>query len=216
MSEFAAILTAGIMTVRGGPSPHGLRSFLRERTSESHRHLDASFASFGDAPMARDYHRFIRMNLVAHRALAAFLSGSSSSVTDELAASIDADLARLESDAVSMDLDCPARATFHLGTFEAPEAAGIGYVLDGSKLGAKFIHRKLGKASLLRPEGSLTASFLAAAFLRPGAIGQTPADLSEDNSTRERAASAALATFALFARSIDLAAAVRGEEQPSQ
>lgn len=215
MNEISIFTPNDDAKTRGGPTADGLRSYLRSQTAKAHAQLDARFASIAARPEASDYHRFVLMNLTAYRGLSAFLAGQSDEMAPDLKTSVDADLQRLETDAAAMGLDGPATADFVLAPYGPTEAAGVAYVLDGSKLGARFIHRRLEKAGMTAPRSGISAEYLDAAFDAP-AMGTSSNALAAEAGAYERAAEAALATFVLFERSLDRVVAARQEEQTSR
>ncbi|TFF21994.1 hypothetical protein E3C22_15200 [Jiella endophytica] len=215
MNEISVFTTNGDAKTRGGPAADGLRSYLRSRTAKAHAQLDARFASIAARPEASDYHRFVLMNLTAYRGLSAFLAAQSIETAPDLKTSVDADLQRLETDAAAMGLDGTATADFVLAPYGPTEAAGVTYVLDGSKLGARFIHRRLEMAGMIAPRSGISTEFLGAAFDAP-AMGTSSDALAAVAGAYESAAEAALATFALFERSLDRVVAARREEHLSR
>ncbi|MBP0616778.1 biliverdin-producing heme oxygenase [Jiella mangrovi] len=227
MNEFAALTVTDMPRIRRTIGSDDLRTFLRARTADGHARLDGRLGAVASAPTADDHHRFILMNLVAYRALSRFVSSRSHGETGPVAAMTKAGLDRLENDARSMGIDCDGQLGFDLPSYQTPEAAGLAYVLEGSKLGAKVIHRRLVKAGLLAPETGISAVFLASAFEptdrapadRPGPMpifAALASQVEDEDGPRGRAVNAAIATFALFERSLDHVVATRDKKESSR
>lgn len=218
MNDFAATRTIGTTATSTGPEPGGLRAFLRVHTAERHARLDARFADFAGPRTVESYRRFIAMNLLAHRELSAFFATIHDVAATGLKTSIATNLRHLEADRATMDLDCPRDCSFSLFPCETSEVAGLAYVLDGSRLGARFIYRRLEKAGVLGPQdGEVSTRFLRSAFDRD-ATSPEGFDISgaEDPEVKERSLAAALATFALFERCLDRIVAHERGQEPSR
>lgn len=211
----------------GRPTIRSLRQLLRVGTSEHHARLDRFFDGMTAADDADLYHRFIRMNhrchavleplLADHPALAAVAGANR---RDNLLPALDADMRRME-------LRPLEAVAFPLRPIGLPEAAGIVYVLDGSRLGARFIHRDFlargliptcGDRSLspqvgmIRQWAGISTAYLEAAALADG-FRDRMIDLSaviRSARHRARALAAASAAFALFE------AAIAGCSPPSE
>ncbi|MCE7028650.1 biliverdin-producing heme oxygenase [Jiella avicenniae] len=217
MNEFAAIRTIGSTAISTPPGPDALRSFLRDHTAESHARLDNRFGAFAGPRTVESYRRFVAMNLLAHRALSAFFTDARVSAATPLQTSVRTNLMHLEADRAAMDLDCATACEFFVETLGAAEIAGLTYVLDGSRLGARFIHRRLEKAGALDSQGGeASARFLRSAFDRDGAGPHGIETPGADVETKERALAAALATFALFERCLDRIVAHEVGKEPSR
>ncbi|ORE95028.1 biliverdin-producing heme oxygenase [Aurantimonas sp. 22II-16-19i] len=216
MSETPVFTTSTIATARQGRIPDELRTYLRAHTAASHARLDSRFEALGANPTLADYQRFILMNLVAYRALSTFLQDPSDDRA-ALAEAVESNRERLEGDAAAMDLGSPAKTLFTLEPFGAAETIGLAYVLDGSKLGARFIHRRLEKAGLLAHGQGAAQRFLASAFVDDGplaAVATGPMPAGETK--KQRAMQGALVTFGLFERSLDIADRAQERTMPAR
>ncbi len=225
MNEFAALNTIDTTAIPPGIESTALRRFLRAHTAEVHGRLDASFGDFSGAEIVANYHRFVQMNLLAHHGLAAFFEvvGAADTVSEAadaaLKQSIEFSLTCLEDDCATMALDCPPAHGFDLSPCEISEMAGLAYVLDGSRLGARFIFRRLEKAGLLG-DGDVAVS---SRYLRSSFDGHGRGPLAfdvisqeEDSVIEERALKAALAAFDLFERSLHRVVLHEGGKEPVQ
>ena len=223
MNEFAASRTIGTTAIQQGADPGALRQFLRAHTAEVHERLDARFGDFAGPQTVPSYQRFIRMNLLAHHGLAAFFEvvGVAETVPDAAEAtliqSIESSLNHLEDDCAAMQLNCPPTRGFALAPCEISELAGLAYVLDGSRLGARFIYRRLEKSGLVgEDESEVSSRYLRSTFEEkdraPGAFDII--SRMEDAVVEERALTAALSTFTLFERSLDLVVAHEDGKEP--
>ncbi|HEX2017640.1 MAG TPA: biliverdin-producing heme oxygenase [Aurantimonas sp.] len=177
-----------------------LRALLREGTSIAHQRLDLGFAGMTDADDVSQYHRFIRMNHACHARLEPLLERMADQASAPFLARRQSLLPALVADMRSMDLTPVDTGLLPVCRTGLPEAAGLIYVLDGSRLGARFIHRQfIGKDLGSRWPGASSA-YLAGAS-GPDAFGDRMAALSDRVATttaRERALAAAQAAFALF------------------
>lgn len=217
MNDFAAFTTIGTThdgtTIATGADHDPMRSFLRARTAAAHARLDAKFELRGEAGAVHSYHRFILMNLVAHRGLSEFLSTISDADAAPLKRRVETNRRHLENDGAAMRIACPGAAAFALEACERAEMAGLAYVLDGSKFGARFIYRSLEKAGALGQPTDVSTQFLQAAFAH-GPIDPTPAEIGADAPrAKQRALQAALASFALFEDSLDRVVAHEGVKE---
>ena len=212
MNELSTVTLNGDIAIAELPAPDELRAFLRAHTRESHSRLAAHFASLGSHPTIEDYHRFILMNLVAYRALSSFLAWPGAAAAS-MSTLIDDNRCRLEADTAQMHLDCRASIEFAIEPYGRAEAFGLAYVLNGSRLGGRFIHRRLQKAGLF--EAGLAESFLTATFERdetaPAAFDPT---IGSGEGYDRRALEAATATFDLFERALDCVMRTRGAKGP--
>ncbi|RIY00055.1 hypothetical protein D3218_12190 [Aureimonas flava] len=96
---------------------------------------------FGDAT-GQLYRRFIAMNLAAHEAIEPVLAASPLGPAEAGEASADRlDAARR--DARALGIEAPAAPDFPLPSPDLFEAFGIAYVLEGSRLGAKYMSRAI-------------------------------------------------------------------------
>jgi heme oxygenase len=121
----------------------GLRDRLREATAAAHHDLDAEFATF-DLTSRNDYRRFLEANAAALLPLEAALerAGVSRLFSDWPERSrrdaIATDLARLGGAIRPMDDIAPLGRDGVLGTM---------YVLEGSRLGAKYLLRMIARSA---------------------------------------------------------------------
>ncbi len=150
------------------------------------------------------YQRFIAMNFAAHSVLEPLLDGHAG-----LDATIGANprtvlLPALAADMQQMGLRPATPIPFPVGPVGLPEAAGIAYVLDGSRLGARFIHRDFVARGLARRWPGISSAYLEAAALADS-FRDRMIDLSaaiRGAPHRVRALAAANAAFALFEAAI--------------
>jgi len=196
----------------GRSSAPSLRQLLRSGTTDRHAALDRIFEGMTEAPGPGLYQRFIAMNYAAHSALEPLLDGHV-----ELDATIGSNsrtilLSALASDMRQMGLHPAATIPFPVRPVGLPEAAGIAYVLDGSRLGARFIHRDFLARGLARRWPGISTAYLEAAARADG-FRDRMNDLSVAIYAaphRARALAAANAAFALFE------AAIAGFPHPSE
>ncbi|NDV86138.1 hypothetical protein GTW51_05420 [Aurantimonas aggregata] len=177
-----------------------LRAVLREATETPHRRLDRHFADMTGACDAGGYHRFIRMNHACHAAIEPVLAGIGQRLDDRLITRREPLLVSLAEDMRAMDLDPVLAEPLILDRPDLPEAAGLIYVLDGSRLGARFIHREFIAKDLARRWPGISTAYLASAA-GPDAFGDRMAALSDrvvSQTARRRAIAAAQAAFAVF------------------
>lgn len=194
--------TRPVEKLRAGPPPGGpsLRALLREGTATRHQRLDVSFAGMTDADDARQYHRFIRMNHACHACLEPLVATLADRLGEPTLAERQPLLNALASDMQSMGLAPVDAGRLGVDATDLPAAAGLVYVLDGSRLGARFIHREFIQKDLARRWPGISAAYLAAAS-GADAFGDRMAGLSdrvESQRARDRAIATAQAAFALF------------------
>ncbi|WAJ28837.1 biliverdin-producing heme oxygenase [Antarcticirhabdus aurantiaca] len=139
--------------------PAALRAHLREGTRAAHEALDARFSGMTEEAGPESYRRFVAMNAAAFADLVPRLLASALAARPEAVAPLVASLAALEADRAAMDLDALGAPEASAPASAAPgldEAVGIAYVLEGSKLGARYMHRRLlqRRAAELWPEAS--------------------------------------------------------------
>ena len=121
----------------------GLRERLRDATAAAHRELDAQLSSF-DLTVLTGYRRFLQASAGALLPLEAALvaAGVTNMFPDwperSRGAAITADLGRLGGDAPSPVSVPPLTPGGLLGTM---------YVLEGSRLGAKFLLKEVAEAA---------------------------------------------------------------------
>lgn len=196
----------------GRSSTPSLRQFLRSGTTDRHAALDRFFEGMTEASGPGLYQRFIAMNHAAHAALEPLLDGHAG-----LDATIGSNsrtilLPALAWDMRQMGLRPAATIPFPVHPVGLPEAAGIAYVLDGSRLGARFIHRDFLARGLARKWPGISTAYLEAAALTDG-FRDRMIDLSatiRGAPHRDHALAAANAAFALFE------AAIAGVSPPSE
>jgi heme oxygenase len=142
---FGNFMLAGALDVSTpvGRSFPGLRERLRDATSAAHRALDGQLCAF-DLTVLSGYRRFLQASAGALLPLEAALieAGVARMFPDwperSRSAAIAADLGRLGSAAQSMVSISPLTRSGVLGTM---------YVLEGSRLGAKFLLRTVADAA---------------------------------------------------------------------
>jgi len=182
-----------------GRSFPGLRQRLRDATAAAHRELDAQLSSF-DLTAFSGYRRFLQASAGALLPLEAALvhAGVTKMFPDwhERARSeaIAADLDRLGGDAQSTVSVPPLTRSGVLGTM---------YVLEGSRLGAKFLLKTVADASDPRI-GQATAYLSHGAGKRLWQSFLSKLQ-SEEACDEDEAIEAACAAFAAFERAADRA-----------
>jgi heme oxygenase len=190
---------ASDVSIQVGRSFPGLRERLRDATAAAHRELDAQLSSF-DLTVLSGYRRFLQASAGALLPLEAALvdAGVARMFPDWLersrGAAIAADLGQLGSAAQPTVSVPPLTRSGMLGTL---------YVLEGSRLGAKFLLKmvadagdpRIGEATAYLSHGAgqrLWQSFLAKLA-------------SEQACDEDEAIEAACAAFAAFERAADRA-----------
>ncbi|KAB0680399.1 biliverdin-producing heme oxygenase [Aureimonas leprariae] len=126
------------------PEP-SLRSRLRAETRPAHERLDASFAGLAEGDPT-DYGLFLRMNEACHGAIEPLLAASPLAAARPRSAAGDLHAAAL-ADVEAMRLRRIVPAAFPLAKPTLAQSLGIAYVVEGSKLGARQILRRLRKAA---------------------------------------------------------------------
>lgn len=184
------------------PSSSGPASSLRDRlradTREAHEALDASFAGMFSDSTGAAYRRFIAMNLAAHAAIDPILATSLPAAPWEGEAPADRlDAARR--DARALGLEPEATPAFPLPRPDLFQALGIAYVLEGSRLGAKYMLRAIKRdepsGDAWWPTHYLEASSDARPFTR--LLDRMTAERADEADIR-RAVEAADTTFRFF------------------
>lgn len=177
----------------------GLRDRLRDATATAHRELDAQLSSF-DLSVVAGYRRFLRASAGALLPLEAALetAGVARMFPDwperSRSAAIAADLGRLGSAAQPPVLVPPLTSGGLLGTM---------YVLEGSRLGAKFLLKEVADAADPRiREATLYLSHGAGKRLWQSFL---PKLHSEEVSDEDELIEAARAAFAAFEQAADRA-----------
>ena len=183
-----------------GVDPGALRRMLRSATVEVHAALDERFAGLGwDSAFA--YHAFVRMNDACHRVLEPWL--------DPHLDPHEHGLRRQFSEPLMRDMDAmrlaqlPAPALPFETTADVAEAAGVVYVLDGSRLGARVIARQLEKD----PSAAHLSLEYVRAAATPGPVFAALDRLASrlEESDIGRTIEAASRTFALFGTTCEYA-----------
>ncbi len=123
------------------PAP-SLRDRLRADTREAHEALDASFAGMFSDPEGAHYRRFIAMNLAAHEAIEPVLAASPLGLMEDGTPETPR-LRAARQDARQLGLPDISPGRFPLPAPDLAEAFGIAYVLEGSRLGAKYMSRAI-------------------------------------------------------------------------
>ena len=161
---------AAAQTVSGGEAPldaaQAFRQRLRAATGARHAALDRRFAGIEAGRDAGLYHRFIRVSDAVHRTLEPILAASP--LPDRMGGWSGRERAAvLALDLRAMGLKPLAAPPFAIPAPRLPEAIGIAYVLEGSRLGARMMHRSLAP----RAGHALSLRYLASAeetdFFRP-------------------------------------------------
>jgi heme oxygenase len=198
LRAFGNFMLAGALDVstQVGLSLPGFRERLRDATAAAHRDLDAQLTSF-DLTVFSGYRQFLQASAAALLPLEAALeqAGVVEAFPDWSERSrstvIITDLARLGSSVPPLVSVAPLTASGVLGTM---------YVLEGSRLGAKFLLKtvadavdpRIGEATAYLGHGAgkrLWQSFLA--------------KLSEQTCDEDEAIAAACDAFAAFERAAD-------------
>ncbi|GMO36908.1 biliverdin-producing heme oxygenase [Bradyrhizobium sp. TM233] len=141
-------MLAGVSDVSTQVNPGfpGLRERLRDATAAAHRELDAQLSSF-DLTVLAGYRRFLQASAGALLPLEAALvaAGVARIFPDwperSRSAAIAADLGRLGS---------AARSTVSVPPLTPSGMLGTMYVLEGSRLGARFLLKEVAEAADLR------------------------------------------------------------------
>lgn len=139
------------MNVQGSQSPQSrgsdtARFRLRRETRESHAVLDATFASMLERSDYAAYRRFIQVSHACHAAIEACLHESA--LPDLIAGWTGRSrMSALETDRRAMGIAPLEVGEFHLSPNDSAGAFGAAYVLEGSRIGAKFIARHMREAA---------------------------------------------------------------------
>lgn len=194
------------MSVDAHASPR-LRFRLRAETQSQHEALDRSFAGLLPVPEIAAYRHFLRMNHAAHGGVEAWLAATP--LTEWLPEWPEwSRLPDLEADMDVMGLAPVALPPFTPGTGGLPEAVGVAYVLEGSRLGAVFMHRAFEKAgaSARMPGASFRYLRCSGEGKRFSHLTARMDDLAFTQEETERSTGAARSTFDYFMRARDDAA----------
>lgn len=129
----------------GSAAPVRLREHLKRETDPQHRRLDLAFADVATSPQA--YARFISMNHAAHEVLEPVVEAGAQRFP--LLAPFTPMRGYLDEDRRALGLPLQ---TVTPSTFEEDDlfltAIGILYVLEGSRLGARFIRHRIEQNSV--------------------------------------------------------------------
>lgn len=186
------------VATRVNPGFPGLRERLRDATAAAHRELDAQLSSF-DLTVLAGYLRFLQASAGALLPLEAALveAGVADLFPDwperARSAAIAADLGRLGS---------AARSSVSVPPLTPSGIFGTMYVLEGSRLGAKFLLRELADAT--DPRITQAISYLghgAGKRLWQSFLSK----LESEECDEAEAIAAARIAFAAFERAADLA-----------
>jgi heme oxygenase (biliverdin-IX-beta and delta-forming) len=182
----------GVKTARS----FGLRDRLREATTADHRELDTRFAAF-DLLDSVGYRRFLQASAAALLPLEAALEDSG-------VAGIFGDWAqRARSATIIADVERLGGSIlpFHrIGTLNRARLFGVLYVLEGSRLGARFLLRMIERAA--DPEIHAATAYLrhgAGQALWPNFLAKLEAEAATSCDCSETIAGARWA-FAMFAQ----------------
>lgn len=194
-------MLAGVSNVATQVNPGfpGLRERLRDATAAAHRELDAQLSSF-DLTVLAGYRRFLQASAGALLPLEAALVEAR--VADLFpdwpertrSAAITADLGRLGS---------AVQSTVSVPPLTSSGMLGAMYVLEGSRLGAKFLLRELAEAT--DPRIAQATSYLshgAGKRLWQSFLSRLE---SEESCDEVEAIAAARIAFAAFERAADRA-----------
>ncbi|MCQ8783637.1 biliverdin-producing heme oxygenase [Aurantimonas sp. CSK15Z-1] len=187
-----------------------LRHRLRDETRPAHEALDGCFVGMDDPAGRATYERFLVMNHACHWRLEPMLEQS------ELATFLPEIAARARRGALSEDLAAMRLTPLEPLAFalppDLPHAIGAAYVLEGSRLGGRFIHRRFKQLRLSEVWTGLSQRFLAlgeepdffrAFMTRIDSLTMSP---TQSNACVEAAAS----VFGYFTRTAD---AVRARDE---
>lgn len=189
---------AGAPADRPAAGDETLRDRLRAETREPHEALDARFAAMMGGERAV-YARFLAMNRDAHAALEPLLARSPLGETWRA----DGRLAAARRDCDALGLAEPAAPSrFERAELTRAEAFGVAYVLEGSRLGAKFLLRGLARdpARNSMPTHYLQASSDAGPF---AGLLRSMAETGLPRDEFDASVEAARATFRFFGRLAD-------------
>ncbi|MCB8837609.1 biliverdin-producing heme oxygenase [Aurantimonas sp. VKM B-3413] len=183
------------------------RAILRSETAEAHARLDHRFEGMFAAASPDIYHRFVRMNHACHAMLEPLLARETDArrgppATQGAPVSL---LPQLRADMEAMELAPVRLDSQFLPQSGTAEAVGALYVLEGSRLGARFLHRAFQDGEVSRRWSGATTFYLDAAA-RPGNIAGMLEMYSErigSPHALQRACASACATFSLFAAAAD-------------
>ncbi|MBC8130219.1 MAG: biliverdin-producing heme oxygenase [Rhizobiaceae bacterium] len=188
-----------------------LRLRMRAGSGDRHQRLDVRFEGMHGAETPAVYHRFVAVNEACHAAIEPVLERSR--LCDVL---LDWQ-SRNRTALLRRDLDEMAvaplpRMAFDYDVAGLPEAFGAGYVLEGSRLGARYLHRMMRKRLVEPAFAGVSLLYLASAdepdHFRPF-LAQAAHVLTTEAS-RDRAVAAANAAFDLFLETERISRSVGG------
>ncbi|SJZ97863.1 Heme oxygenase [Consotaella salsifontis] len=136
-----------------------LRNRLRLATHGRHEALDHQFEGLGDDARPSLYEDFIRLNHAGRDKIEPILAASPFALhmPDWLSRRATPVLAE---DMAAMRLEAVETPPFAIGQPDLPQAFGIAYVLEGSRLGAGLIHKQLRRTGFIDNHPALSFSFI--------------------------------------------------------
>ncbi|MBJ3775095.1 heme oxygenase-like domain-containing protein [Acuticoccus mangrovi] len=146
------------------------------------------------------YHRFLRMNHAAQSALERWLTTLRDSASRALCASRSSLVPALAADLDALHLAPLERRPFARAD-DAAEAAGVIYVLDGSRFGARAIAQELAASGAARRWDGISTHFLDAAASGPSLAFRNLCRCGAEG--RGGAVRAARAAFGLYEAAAD-------------
>ncbi|MBB3997011.1 biliverdin-producing heme oxygenase [Aureimonas pseudogalii] len=177
-------------------APPTLRERLRIETRQDHEALDALFDGMLEDESDRRYRGFVAMNLLAHRAIEPRLVGALAEAGWQPGDRLEA----AERDARALGLEAAEPPPFPLAPLAVPAAFGVAYVLEGSRLGARFMLKALKAREADAPRNRLPTHYLQASGdpspFRNLLTAMNEAGMTEDDQTL--AIEAARRTFRYF------------------
>lgn len=185
-------------------APPSFRQRLRAESGDRHERLDRQFAGMHEAAEPVLYHRFIRVNHACHHAIGEVFDRAAVGAAGMPGEDVARRIGELGADMEAMELAPLVPPPFPIPAPDLAEAIGIAYVLEGSLLGARFIHRALTARSLGEGWRGVSMRYLAAAD-GLDTFRAFMADASErvaSDAGRGRSAAAANATFDYFLRTV--------------
>ncbi|MEX6507028.1 biliverdin-producing heme oxygenase [Jiella sp. M17.18] len=178
---------------------------LRVATGDVHARLDGRFAGMVEAETPCLYHRFVRMNHACHAVVEPLLAAADDGTMAAVLAGRPDLLRALETDMAAMALTPLDHKAAKFSVAGPAEAAGLLYVLEGSRLGARYLHHALTRGDAASRWPGITMFYLESAA-KPGHFSQFLDELSSRLPTigeRQRSVEAALAAFSLFEKAAD-------------
>ncbi|MEF2073385.1 biliverdin-producing heme oxygenase [Consotaella aegiceratis] len=186
-------------------SVRALRGALRTETRTLHDRLDQTFEGIEKLPSRADYVDFLRLNQACYSQIDPILAASTLQkaapdlITPARAQALGDDLSQLDEPAFEA-------APFELATPDLPQALGIAYVAEGSRLGARYIRVSMEKHAALQRHPDIPTRFLDEAASRDGRWDMVAALLQDNDFTsadEQRCIAAARQTFAYFLMTLD-------------